>query len=55
MGDSWMADVGQASSHSPQYMQRAKLIRNQAAYRHPSSRSADCIDMQLTGQTAEQR
>jgi hypothetical protein len=47
--------VGQASAQSPQKMQREKLIRNHVAYLLPSSCSADCMEMQSTGQAAEQR
>jgi hypothetical protein len=47
--------VGHASAQSPQKMQREKLILNQAAYRRPFSRSAACMEMQSTGQAAEQR
>src|SRR5471030_2523833 len=50
-----IAVVGQASSHSPQKMQREKLIRKNSGYQRPSAVSAFCNEMQLTGQATAHR
>src|SRR5690554_13407 len=50
-----MAEVGQASSHIPQKIQREKLIRKNSGYQRPSSCSAFCSEIQPTGHATAHR